>query len=78
MTEPYFLDDKRIRIFNPELAIKGQKEYWDKSGNPDFAPHDGRCWNCRSQIYAEGGIDVEQASNTLVTGCPFCHRSYCD
>ena len=78
MTEPYFLDDKRIKIFNPKLAIKGQKEYWDKSGAPDFAPNDGRCWNCRSQIYAEGGIDVERASNTLVTGCPFCHRSYCD
>jgi hypothetical protein len=24
------------------------------------------------------GITVEEASNKLVTGCPHCHRSYCD
>lgn len=24
------------------------------------------------------GIDVNEASNGLVTGCPHCNRSYCD
>lgn len=24
------------------------------------------------------GITVDQAKNVLVTGCPHCHRSYCD
>ncbi len=59
-----------------------------------FAPKDGRCFCCKQQIYsADGqaslggrrptgrkveGISVEQARKSLVTGCPFCHRSYVD
>lgn len=29
------------------------------------------------QIYTTG-ITVEKAGDELVTGCPHCHRSYCD
>lgn len=58
-----------------------------------FAPNHGHCFWCHQQIYsAEGqvflggrptgreveGISVEQARKSLVTGCPFCHRSYVD
>lgn len=58
-----------------------------------FAPKDGHCFCCNQQIYsAEGqvvlgrrrigakvaGISVDQARKSLVTGCPFCHRSYVD
>ena len=58
-----------------------------------FAPKSGRCFCCKQQKYpADGqavlggrpterkveGISVEQARKSLVTGCPFCHRSYVD
>ena len=41
-------------------------------GLPHFAPENGVCWSCHRQIYEE--LD----GKSFVTGCPFCHRSYCD
>lgn len=52
--------------------IQAQKDYLEKSGEPHFAPKDGRCFNCKRQIY-----EIEDGT-TLVTGCPHCHRSYCE
>ncbi len=73
-------------------AIKAQKMYCEQKRLPHFAPYDGRCWNCRQNIYSPGkhvwagrydgreteGISVEKAGSELITGCPHCHRSYCD
>ena len=44
-----------------------------------FAPSDGRCWSCMEKI-TEGdrGITVESLGEWIITGCPYCHRSYCD
>lgn len=71
--------------FNKQKAIIAQKEYCEKSGNPHFAPSDGNCWACRMNIYDkktkgdnEYGVTVERAAKGLITGCPHCHRSYCD
>ena len=64
--------------YNIEEAKKAQVKYQEDTKSPDFAPGDGFCWGCKRNIYSEGGIDVERASKELVTGCPFCHRSYCD
>lgn len=55
-----------------EAAIKAQQEYCTKNKLPQFAPPSGICWSCRRQIY-----EVE-SGNSLVTGCPHCHWSYCD
>ena len=54
-------------------CIERQKELC-KGGFPMFAPDDGICWTCRRQIYQDPTTD----GSILVTGCPFCHRSYCD
>lgn len=71
--------------YDKQKAIKAQKEYSETTRNPHFAPHDGNCWACRMNIYDkktkgdhEHGITVEKAGNQLITGCPHCHRSYCD
>ena len=53
-----------------------QKKYCDENQLPHFAPTDGICWRCHKQIY--DAISLEKASNTLITGCPHCHYSYCD
>lgn len=41
-----------------------------------FAPDNGVCWRCGVQIYHY--ITLERATNSLITGCPICHRSYVD
>jgi len=62
-----------------EKAIAAQKEYCEINKAPHFAPLTGRCWNCRRNIYeGERGYSVERAGSSLITGCPHCHRSYCD
>lgn len=78
-----------IKTFDTEKAIEAQAKLCDEKEYPHFAPLDGRCWSCGSQIYQEksrtigdrtftSGISVEGAGSSLITGCPHCSRSYCD
>ena len=53
-----------------------QKKYCEKERAPNFAPNDGFCWSCGTQIYNH--IDKDKARSELITGCPKCCRSYCD
>jgi hypothetical protein len=53
-----------------------QKRFCDTKGYPHFAPSDGVCYWCDRQIYDK--ISVEIAQGNLITGCPWCHKSYCD
>jgi hypothetical protein len=55
-----------------EEAKRAQAELCERRRLPHFAPQSGVCWSCRQQIYEE--LD----GTGYVTGCPFCHRSYCD
>lgn len=74
--------------YNIPEAIKAQEKFCDKNEYPCFAPDDGICWDCHQNIYSENGItrygrkthgiSEESAGNHLITGCPFCSRSYCD
>lgn len=56
--------------------IQAQKNYCQENKVPYFAPGNGICWKCRKQVY--NAITMESASTQLITGCPYCHRSYCD
>ena len=67
-----------MRTYNPAKACKAQDEFCDREHDPHFAPHSGICFHCHQNIYAEGGISVEEAGRELVTGCPFCNYSFCD
>lgn len=80
------------KTYDIQAACKAQREYvieWAKQHPKDmfsnsfskgsaFAPSHGYCYRCNKNIYSEGGISVEQASTSFVTGCPFCHISYVD
>lgn len=58
-----------------DKAIKAQREVCARDKCPHFAPDSGICWSCHRQIYdPNGGHD----GTSLVTGCPWCMRSYCD
>lgn len=79
--------------YDSEKANKAQIKYCAEKGLPHFAPK-RHCHWCGRDIYqliehternwdgscytAISGISVEEASTTLVTGCPHCHRSFCD
>jgi len=66
---------------NVRKAIADQKKYCQDNHDPLFAPEDGFCWSCGHQIYAtvHGSYGyADRAANELITGCPHCHRSYCD
>lgn len=54
--------------------IEAQREYRKRTKSPCFGPDNGRCWSCGRQIFEK--ITLEGASNYLVTGCPYCYRSY--
>ena len=55
---------------------KAQKIYCIKEKVPHFAPIDGNCFHCNRQIYLK--ITLQKAENELITGCPWCHYSYCE
>lgn len=63
-----------------ELTIdqkrKAQAKYAIDNLQPLFAPLGGRCYECRGQIYDK--INMEKASTTLITGCPYCKTSFVD
>jgi len=83
-----------LSTFNAFEARKAQAEYCKRTGAPHFAPENGICWSCKSNIYQkketvynkgtnrkeifESGVSVEIAAGRLITGCPHCNRSYCD
>lgn len=41
-------------------CINAQNEYWKRTGDPDFAPHNGVCWCCHKQIYQNIGYKKDQ------------------
>lgn len=53
-----------------------QQKYAKEKKLPLFAPLSGKCWSCGRNIY--NAISLEEASTRLITGCPYCHRTYCD
>lgn len=58
-----------------DAAIKAQADLCAKDGLPHFAPRNGVCWSCHRSIYEGAGAED---GKTFITGCPHCHRSYCD
>ena len=67
-----------VKTYEHLEACTAQVYYCDSNNVPHFAPKTGFCPHCGHDIYGVGGISVEEAGSTLVTGCPFCHFSFCD
>lgn len=60
------------RTINVEDARQAHARLCEERRLPQFAPSNGVCWSCRRQIFEV--LD----GHSYVTGCPFCHRSFCD
>lgn len=67
---------EKVLHFETGKAISAQYEYCQKNNRPLFAPTNGYCPNCHNPIYIMGGISVEEAESTHITGCPYCHVSF--
>lgn len=64
-----------------QKAIEVQHVYCQIKDKPEFAPMTGYCWKCGRNIYdpdREGHYDLNYAMTHLITGCPYCHSTYCD
>lgn len=65
-----------------ERCNRAQESFCDEYNFPMFAPSNGICFRCGQQIYTDDensyGITISEASNHLITNCPWCGRSYCD
>ena len=74
MTLPTNGGDKTMT--NPKEEIKSRIEKyakWRKEHSfPQFEPPGGICWNCKRQIF-----EIWDGTEA-VTGCPYCHISYCE
>ena len=67
--------------FNPAEAEKAQIEFCKEHNAPEFFPNHYvgyLCYRCHHNIFSENGYSVEFSGTHLITGCPFCHASYCD
>ena len=49
-----------------------QREACEREHVPDFVPDNGICYSCHRQVYDADNLSFP------ITGCPFCHRSFCD
>lgn len=77
------------KTYDKKLAIAAQEKLCEDEKYPHFAPINGICYDCNSNIYVEQkhehgkykwstGVSVESAGKALITGCPHCSHSYCD
>ena len=55
-----------------EKLIKAQEKYCKDHKVPMFAPELGYCPHCHSDIVNE------KWAKEHITGCPYCHHSFCD
>ena len=58
--------------------VNNQLQMCKEKGYPDFIPKGGICWKCHKQVYDHEKYKGKTGAEELVTGCPFCFRSYCD
>lgn len=75
--------DKLIKKSSEEIdeCIKNQDIIVKEKGYPYFAPGNGTCYRCNRNIYQNYMIEGKVSKghgNEFVTGCPHCHRSYCE
>jgi len=57
--------------------IDNQEKYCKEHNAPFFMAKSGMCWRCERDIIPRE-IERGNDGSHLVTGCPFCFRSYCD
>ena len=52
------------------IHMSKQEKYCKDNKLPMFVALDGHCWNCHRLL--------EDTDTEHITGCSYCHRSFCD
>ena len=68
---------KKRRVSRQEF-IENQRSYCIENELPFFMPHDGYCPGCGRDIIAHLIKYGMRGNEELITGCPYCYRSYVD
>lgn len=61
-----------------QMYVTAQEAFCQKVRAPMFAPKSGVCPYCAREIFGGEGYAMSYAGRQLITGCPFCSRSFCD
>lgn len=56
-------------------VLRRYREVCREKNEPNFAPSDGYCWECKADMVA---VQRSQFLHGSVTGCRSCGKSYCD
>ena len=68
--------------YNVRKAARAQEQFCELRCVPLFAPWDGICTKCRSNIYKASayrqGISLVSAAMTHITSCPHCNATFTD
>jgi hypothetical protein len=83
-----FVDGIKIGTFKelvgfdpPEIKVHSfeevQKQFCEKTNNSLFMPINGVCWKCHKYIFDDKET-TEKAHCEVITGCPFCNKSFLD
>ena len=59
-----------------EFVLK-QETYCKEHNYPTFIAKDGVCFWCKKNVFEDENTQ-KNADKLLITGCPFCHHTYCD
>jgi len=76
--------DELVKKTDTEISecVQKQKQLCKEKNYPHFAPNSGICWKCNRNIYQNyiigDRISHGKSGEEFITGCPHCHRSYCD
>lgn len=62
-------------MYQKELKILAQEAYCAIHKVPNFVG-DGRCYSCYRNVFND--MTLEKAGSKHITGCPYCHTSFCD
>lgn len=67
--------NKVVDIVERQAKIQAQEEYCTKHHLPNFVGN-GRCYGCGINVFDY--VPLKEAESGLITGCPRCHKSFCD
>ena len=52
---------------------------WCRSKNlPQFVPETNICFHCRREVFRDDKTGEGPGVHDFVTGCPWCHTTFCD
>ena len=71
-----------VKISHFKVSKKKRKELYEKQptafDNLKFCPENFICYSCKDDILRSHKILKDAIKGIMITGCPFCKRSYCD